>query len=304
VKILIASVISEAAVDELRKRYDVVDAVGVPEEDLKRLIADRDAVILRSGVELTADVLRCAPGLGLIVRAGSGFDNIDVAYAEQNGIELVRVPGPGAQAVAEMAFALMLALARQLFKADALWRAGHWAKYEVKGRMLSGKTLGIYGAGNIGGKTARMGAAWGMRVVACVEGPTDEIAAEFAAQGIELAPADTVLAEADFLAIHVPLNDTTRGLIGADELARMKPGAFLVNLARGGVVDEAALLDALTSGHLAGAGVDVHEREGEGEISPLAGLPNVVLTPHIGASTVDAQEIIGRTVLDIFAERS
>jgi phosphoglycerate dehydrogenase-like enzyme len=303
-KILIASVISQAAVDELRRRYEVVDAIGVSEETLKERIADCDAVILRSGVELTGDVLRCAPGLRLIVRAGSGFDNIDVAYAEQNGIELVRVPGPGAQAVAEMAFALMLGAARQLLRADALWRAGHWVKHEVKGRMLAGKTLGVYGAGNIGIKTARMGVSWGMRVIACVETQTDELTATFAEEGVELTTADAVLEQSDFLAIHVPLDESTRGLIGAAELARMKPGSFLVNLARGGVVVESALREALTSGHLAGAGVDVHEREGEGEISPLADLPNVILTPHIGASTVDAQEIIGRTVLEIFAERA
>lgn len=302
VKILLASVICPKAIEQLQARHEVVNAAGRPEAELEHLIADCAALVFRSGVQITAEVMRAAPSLRLIVRAGSGIDNIDLDYVQKNGLELVRVPGPGAQAVAEMSFALMLGLARQLLQADRLLREGHWAKHDLTCHLLTGKTLGVYGAGNIGGKVARMGVALGMRVLACVKHPSPEVEAAFRADGFEMSTPEDVLAESDFLSIHVPLNEETVHLFGAERLARMKPGAFLVNLARGGVVDEAALYDALESSRLAGAGVDVHEREGEGAISPLAKLPNVILTPHMGATTVDSQSIIGRRVVEIIDE--
>lgn len=299
VRILLASPISPRALEALSSRHDVVDAVGRPEGELERLIAGCDALVFRSGVQITAPVMECAPELRLVVRAGSGIDNIDLDYVERRGLRLVRVPGPGAQAVAEMAFALILGLARQMLIADRALREGHWIKHEVRGHLLQGKTLGVYGAGNIGLKVARMGVAWGMRVLACVENPTPERRRDFAEGGIELESGDVLLSESDYLSIHVPLNEATTGLIGRAELAKMKPGAFLVTLARGGVVDEDALFEALDSGRLAGAGLDVHEREGEGEVSGLASLPNVILTPHIGATTVDTQDIIGEKIVEI-----
>jgi phosphoglycerate dehydrogenase-like enzyme len=198
-----------------------------------------------------------------------------------------------------MTFALMLAAARQVVLADGLLRRGRWAKSELVGYNLAGKTLGVVGLGSIGTTVARLGRAWGMGVVGTVAHPTEQRRRDLAAEGIELLALDELLPRAEFVTIHVPLDDTTRVLIGAGELARMKPGAFLVNIARGGVVDERALRDVLLTGHLAGAGVDVHAAEGEGVLSPLADLPNVVLTPHIGASTVDAQREIGREVVRI-----
>jgi D-3-phosphoglycerate dehydrogenase len=159
--------------------------------------------------------------------------------------------------------------------------------------------LGIVGAGNIGSRVGQMGVAWDMEVIACVEYPSALRAAELAEKGIRLTSFDEVISAADFVSIHVPLKDSTRNLINADVLCRMKPGAFLINLARGGVVDEQALYKALTKGdRLRGAALDVHEQEGEGKISPLAGLPNVILTPHIGAMTVDSQREIGRRVIE------
>jgi D-3-phosphoglycerate dehydrogenase len=299
VRILVASQISPRALDVLSRRHEIVEAVGLPEEELKRRIAGCHALLFRSGVQITAAVMESSPELGLVVRAGSGIDNIDLEYVERRGLELARVPGPGAQAVAEMTFALMLGLARQMLPADRALREGRWTKGEVRGRLIHGKTLGVYGAGNIGSKVARMGAAWGMRVLACVAHRTQERIDEFRADGIALEAPDVLLSEADFLTVHVPLNDQTRGMIGRSELARMKQSAFLVTLARGGVIDEAALLDALEGGRLAGAGLDVHEREGDGHISPLAPLPNVVLTPHIGATTVDTQDVIGDKIVEI-----
>ncbi|MGD8289006.1 MAG: hydroxyacid dehydrogenase [Gemmatimonadota bacterium] len=298
-KILLASPISPRAIEALSARHELVDAVGRSESELERLIAGCDALVFRSGVQITGPVMESSPDLQLVVRAGSGIDNIDLDYVERRGLRLVRVPGPGAQAVAEMTFALILGLARQMVIADRALREGHWIKHEVRGRLLQGKTLGVYGAGNIGLKVAQMGVAWGMRVLACVENPTPERETSFRDQGIELESGDVLLSESDFLSIHVPLNEATTRLIGHPELAKMKSGALLVTLARGGVVDEDALFEALESGRLAGAGLDVHEREGEGEISRLAPLPNVILTPHIGATTMDTQDIIGEKIVEI-----
>jgi D-3-phosphoglycerate dehydrogenase len=256
-------------------------------------------LVFRSGVSIPAALMAAAPRLRLLIRAGSGLDNIDLDFLRQRGLELVRIPGPGARAVAELAFGLMLALSRQILQADSLLRRGRWAKHELTGHLLNGKRLGIVGVGNIGSLVGRMGVAWGMEAVGCVEHPSAERAAAFRDQGIRLTGFREVLETADYLCICVPLKETTRFMIGRRELARMKPGAFIVNTARGGVVDEAALSEALRQGKLAGAALDVHQQEGENCISPLADLANVVLTPHIGAMTVDSQREIGRKILEI-----
>jgi phosphoglycerate dehydrogenase-like enzyme len=301
-RILIASSISSDAIEALRQQHDVICAFGASEETLKELIVDREVLIFRSGVQITADVMAQAPDLRLILRAGSGYDNIDLNYVLQQEIRFIRIPGPGAQAVAEMSFALMLALARNVLIADREWRQGHWVKQQMKGHLLTGKVLGIIGAGNIGRCTGALGVAWGMDVIGCVEHPLPETLANLQATGIEPVTCSEVLSQADFVSIHVPLKDSTRNMIDAPELAQMKRGSFLINLARGGVVNEHAVYDALTSGHLAGAALDVHAREGEGNISPLAELDNVILTPHIGASTLDSQRKIGQIILSYVAE--
>jgi phosphoglycerate dehydrogenase-like enzyme len=253
-------------------------------------------------VTIGPDALR-APDLRLLVRAGSGLDNLDLELVQAQGIVLRRIPGPGAQAVAELTFGLMLGLARGIVHADRQLRAGHWIKSELVGHNLRGKRLGIVGLGSIGTRVAQLGLAWGMRPLGAVARPTDDRRISFADLGIELAGLERVLEEADFLTIHVPLEPATRNLIGAAELARLRPGAYLVNIARGGVVDEAALLAALApEGHIRGAALDVHVAEGEGKVSPLAGRPNVILTPHIGAQTIDAQEEIGREIVAIIEE--
>ncbi|MDX1412861.1 MAG: hydroxyacid dehydrogenase [Candidatus Promineifilaceae bacterium] len=298
-KVLIASSIYPEAIETLREEHDVVCAFSAKEDVLKEVIVDREVIILRSGVQITADVMACAPDLKLLLRAGSGFDNIDVDYVNEHGLELIRIPGPGAKAVAEMSFTFMLALARNLLRADSLTRQGHWAKHQLTGELLTGKRLGIVGAGNIGTQVGKLGVAWGMEAIGCVEPATPEEAERLKAEGIRMTDFDEVISTSDFISIHVPLMDSTRNLIDKQELALMKPGAYLVNLARGGVVNESALYDALTEGTLAGAGVDVHANEGEGKISPLASLPNVILTPHIGAGTIDSQREIGDIVINI-----
>ena len=298
-RILVASHISPRALEELSCRHELVDGVGRSEEELRRLVAGCEAIVFRSGVQITASVMEGSPQLRLVVRAGSGIDNIDLAYVEERGLELARVPGPGAQAVAEMTFALVLGLARQVLSADKALREGRWIKHQVRGRLLHGKTLGVYGAGNIGYRVARMGVAWGMRVLACVDRPSRERKDRFEEDGVALETPEVLLSEADYVSIHVPLGDATRRMIGRSELATMKPTAFLVTLARGGIVDEDALFEALEAGRLAGAGLDVHEREGDGHVSRLASLPNVILTPHIGATTIDTQDVIGGKIVEI-----
>jgi D-3-phosphoglycerate dehydrogenase / 2-oxoglutarate reductase len=303
-KLLLASPVDPGAVAALQQQHDVIDISRTAASRLRDEIVDREALVFRSGIEISREVLASAPHLRLLVRAGSGLDNIDLDYVQRRGLQLERIPEPGAMAVAELAFALMLALARQLRTADRLLREGRWAKHDISGHLLNGKTLGVYGCGNIGLQVARMGVAWGMRVIGCVREPDNERRAELNANGVQLAGADTVLREADFLSVHVPLAADTRYLIDGTALRRMKKGAFLVNLARGGIVDEHALRGALVSGHLAGAGVDVHEHEGDGHVSPLAELPNVLLTPHIGSGTVDTQRLIGERLLEIVAAAS
>ncbi len=299
-KILLASPIDPGTVAALESAYDVKQALKVDPDGLKDAIADRESVVLRSGVQLTADAMAAAPGLRLLVRAGAGLDNIDLDYAADKGIRVVRIPGMSAPPVAEFTFALLLSLARKVTVADRLLREGHWPKPQLGGALLHGKTLGIMGAGNIGGLVGQMGAAWGMRAIGCVGNPNDAVAQNLLGRGITMAGHEQVLTESDFLCLHVPLDESTRYMIGAAELSRMKPGSMLINVARGGVVDEAALYDALASGTtVVGAAMDVHETEGEGTISRFADLDNVVLTPHIGAMALDSQRLIGDRVVEL-----
>jgi phosphoglycerate dehydrogenase-like enzyme len=300
-RILIASSISPDAIETLRQNHDVICAFNAGEEDLKAVIKDRQALVFRSGVTISADVMKQAPDLELLIRAGSGLDNVDVGYLEQHNLELQRIPGPGAKAVAEMSFGLMLALARNIVHADGLLRKGRWAKKELTGHLLSGNTLGIVGCGNIGSVVGRLGVSWGMNVIAYdKQDLPQEFYEQLADMGIQLKSFDEVISTSDFISIHVPLMDSTRHFINADVIARMKPGVFIINLARGGVVDETALLNAMTTpGLIGGAALDVHEAEGEGKLSPLRDLPNVVLTPHIGAQAVETQREIGEEVLRI-----
>lgn len=304
-RILVASKIDPVALATLQATHDVVVAVGAGRPELESAMADREALVFRSGLDIDRNLLDAAPALHTIVRAGSGLDNLDLDAVRARGIHLQRIPGPGARAVAELTFALFLGLARQVVEVDRLLRGGHWAKNEVVGWNLGGKTLGIIGMGSIGTTVARLGLGWDMQVIGCVDSPDSNRADAFAEQGIGLVSMAEVLERSDFVSIHVPLGPTTRGLIGAAQLAAMKPGSFLVNIARGGVVDEAALYAALTDGDRpAGAALDVHIAEGEGKVSPLATLPNVILTPHIGATTVDAQREIGVEIVRIIAERA
>jgi D-3-phosphoglycerate dehydrogenase / 2-oxoglutarate reductase len=300
VKILLASSIDPGAIRALEADHDVVRAFNASEPELAASVADREVVIFRSGVTLSAAVLDQAPNLELLIRAGSGLDNIDIAHARSRGVEIVRVPGSSAQPVAELTFGLLLSLVRKVALADRLLRQGHWPKAQLGGPLLAGKTLGIVGVGRIGSRVGEMGAAWGMRAIGCVDRVDAAVTTSLAGRGIALTDFDTVVAESDFLCLHLPLDTRTHHLVDAAVLSRMKEGSFLVNMARGGVVDEKALYVELTQGgRVLGAALDVHEAEGEGVVSALAELPNVVLTPHIGAMAWDSQRLIGERVVEL-----
>ncbi len=296
-RILVVSRIDEHAIQVLSHRHEVTCAFDLGVRDLRQAARDQDVLVFRSGVTVDAEVLEAAPRLGLLVRAGSGLDNVDVDACVRRGVTLVPIPEPGARAVAELTFALMLALSRHLREADLSMRQGRWLKHELEGRLIREKVLGIVGMGNIGGYVAELGMAWGMRVVGCVDRPGEMVATRLRCRGAEIVPIEDVMALGDYVTVHVPLTAATRDLVDADLIGLMKPDAYLLNLARGGVVDESALREALVEGRLAGAALDVHEKEGEGQHSPLADLPNVLLTPHIGAMASDAQADIGRRVV-------
>jgi D-3-phosphoglycerate dehydrogenase len=298
-KILIASSIDPDTITELEKHHTVICAFDATPDILISAIQGCEVLIFRSGVKITREVLQSSPDLQLIIRAGSGVDNIDLEYVNQNNLKLVRIPEPGARAVAEMSFAYMLALSRELFLADRMTKQGHWIKHDIVGYLLRDKTLGIVGLGNIGSKVAQMGADWDMEVIGCVEHLTEERVNEFNAKGIRLTSFQEVITKSDYISVHVPLKESTRNLINAETLNQMKPGVIIINLSRGGVVDEEAVQKAMSNGgNIRGVALDVHKLEGEGKVSPLAGYPNVILTPHIGAMTIDTQREIGRRILE------
>lgn len=294
--IVLASHIDGRAQETLRTHHELTDAVGDFGAHRADLLADCHVLIFRSGVQITRELLDRAPHLSLVVRAGSGFDNIDLEHARARNIRVVRIPGPSADAVAEFTVGLMLALSRNIVRADSLLRRGRWPKSQLGGNLLGGKVLGIVGAGNIGSRVGQLASAWDMQVLGCVaeaDQPWD------APPGIHECPLDAMLPQADYLTVHTPLMEETRHLIGARELAAMKASAYLINTARGGVVDEEALYQALVSGHLAGAALDVHELEGHPVIPKLAELPNVVLTPHIGGMALESQHQIGQRAIEL-----
>lgn len=302
VKLFLASPVDPATLDELSRTYDVACLWEDGSSDLREAVVGRQVVIFRSGVEMSRDVLEGADSLELLLRAGSGLDNVDVQYARERGIRLARVPGPGAQAVAELSIGLMLAVSRKIVRADRSLRTGHWPKHELAGGLLAGKTLGVVGVGSIGSRVAKIGNALEMRVIGCVDPMHRDAERRLNAIGVIPADLERTVSSADIVSIHTPLTKRTHHIFDADLMAMMKPGSILINTSRGGVVDEEALREELVSGdRLIGAALDVHSTEGEGVLSPLADLPNVVLTPHIGAMALDSQREIGDRIVKIIA---
>jgi D-3-phosphoglycerate dehydrogenase len=296
-RVLVADSISVDGLAPLRDdpRFELLVKPGLKGEELADAIAGADAVLVRSATRITRESLARADRLKAIGRAGVGVDTIDVDAATERGIPVLTAPAGNTTSAAELTMALLLALARRVAAADRSMKAGEWDKKSFTGIELFGKTLGLVGAGRIGGEVAKRARAFGMRVV--VYDPF--LNAERArALDVEIGSFDTVIERSDVISVHVPLTDVTRNLIGAAQIARMKDGALLLNVARGGVIDEEALRAALRTGKLGGAALDVFLAEPLPADDPLRALPNVVLTPHLGASTAEAQHNVAIEIAD------
>lgn len=254
-----------------------------------------EALVVRSATKVTAELMAEGTGLKAIGRAGVGVDNVDIAAATREGVAVFNAPGGNTIAAAELTVGLMLAVARMIPAAHASLKERRWDRASFKGVELRGKTLGLIGAGRIGGEVAIRCQAFGMDVLVYDPYLTQDRANEL---GVALVDLETVLDDADFISIHVPLTDETKGICGVSALQRMKSSAIVVNASRGGVVDEAALASALAQGEIAGAALDVFDSEPLPGDSPLLDAPNVVLTPHLGASTVEAQEGVATEVAE------
>jgi D-3-phosphoglycerate dehydrogenase len=299
--VLVSDPLSARAVQSLRAApgIEVEERKGLSEAELLALVPPIDAWIVRGATKVTRRLIEAAPKLRWIARAGAGLDNIDVGTAKERGIAVLNVPGANAVAVAELVFGLLLGLYRHVPAADASMRAGDWAKSRFMGRELRGKTIGIVGLGKIGRAVAQRARAFEMTCVGHDPLISD---ADVRAMGVEPAALDALLPRADILTLHVPLTPETRGMIGAAAIAKLPKGAVIVNAARGGLVDETALLAALDSGALSGAAFDVYAEEPP-KGSPLLAHPRVVLTPHVGAATVEAQEAVGDEIVRLLLAR-
>ncbi len=295
-RVLVTEKLSAAGLDLLRKDFQVDERTDLAEGDLAAEIGPYDALIIRSATNVTAEVLAAAENLKVIARAGIGLDNVDVEAATRRGVMVVNAPRSNVVSAAEQTMALLLAQARNVPQAHAALKAGSWERSKWEGVELAGKTIGVIGLGRVGALVAHRAAGFGMRVIAFDPYVGAERAKEM---GVDVMPTlEALLVQADFVTIHLPRTDDTEGLIGAHELSLMKPGARLVNTARGGIVDEAALAKSLEDGHLGGAALDVFATEPTTD-SPLFGFDNVVVTPHLGASTAEAQDKAGTTVAEM-----
>lgn len=276
-------------------RFEIVQVDDSSSDEFEEALAGAHGLVVRSATKVREDLLKKAPNLRVIGRAGVGVDNIDLEAATARGIAVLNAPAGNTVSAAELTMAIMMSMLRRVADADASVRRGEWTRGKFRGVELRGRTLGLVGAGRIGGTVAQRCRAFGMRVLAYDPYLTDERADDL---GVQRADLDTVIESADVLSLHVPLTDQTRNLIDTAALERMKKGAFVVNVARGGVVEEAALARALESGHIAGAAIDVYANEPLEEDSPLRSAPNTVLTPHLGASTEEAQELVATEIAE------
>jgi D-3-phosphoglycerate dehydrogenase len=290
--VVIADKLAESTVEALGDQVEVRWVDGPDREKLLAAVPEADAILVRSATTVDAEVLSAAPKLKIVARAGVGLDNVDVDAATERGVLVVNAPTSNIHSAAEHALALLLSAARQIPAADASLREHTWKRSSFSGTEIFGKTVGVVGLGRIGQLVAQRLAAFGAHIVAY----DPYVSAARAAQlGIELLSLDELLGRADFISVHLPKTPETAGLIDKEALAKTKPGVIIVNAARGGLVDEAALADAIISGHVRAAGIDVYSKEPCTD-SPLFDLPQVVVTPHLGASTEEAQDRAGTDV--------
>ena len=294
-KVLISDKLSPAAVEIFKSRGIETDfKPGLSPADLRAIIGDYDGLAVRSATKVTKELLDAAPRLKVVGHAGIGVDNVDIKSATARGVVVMNTPHGNSITTAEHAIAMMFALARQIPEASASTKAGKWEKNRFMGVELTAKTLGLIGCGNIGSIVADRAVGLRMKVIAYDPYLSEKRAIEL---GVEKADLDTVLARADVITVHTPLTDATRNILSREALAKTKKGVRIINCARGGLVDEDALADALKSGHVAGAALDVFVTEPATD-SPLFGLENVVCTPHLGAATAEAQENVALQVAE------
>jgi len=296
-RILISEPLSPRAEDILSASEDVevINRPGIGREELFEMVKESDALIVRSATKVDEKILTAGERLKVVARAGIGVDNIDLECASLRGILVVNAPDGNVNTTAEHTIALMFALARKIPSAVRSVKEGKWERKKFVGSELSSKVLGVVGLGRVGSAVARMAASLGMNVVASDPFISDEAAES---RGVKLVAFDELLARSDYVTLHVPRTPETSGLIGAEEIAKMRAGSRIVNCARGGLLDEAAAAQALGSGHLAGVALDVYEVEPPSEESPLVGREDVICTPHLGASTEEAQENVAISVAE------
>ncbi len=287
-KVLISDSLAEQGVTVLEQAagIEVINRPGCSPDELLELIADVDGLVIRSGTKVTADVLAAAKNLRIVGRAGIGVDNVDTSAATERGVVVVNTPEGNNITTAEHAIALMVSLARHIPQATASMKAGKWEKKKFQGMELYNRTLGVLGAGNIGRFVVSRAKGLGMKVIVHDPYLTAEAAARLEVERVAL---DEMMSRADIVTVHVPKTKETTGILGAAEFAKAKPGLLVINAARGGIVDEKALLDALESGQVGSAGLDVFVEEPPSAGHPLVNHPNVICTPHLGASTEQAQ---------------
>ena len=297
-KVLVCDAIAEDGLQILREFADVDIKTGLKEAELVAVVPEYDGLMVRSATKITRPVLEAAAKLQIIGRAGVGVDNIDVEAATERGVIVVNSPGGNTIAVAELVLGMMLSLVRRVVPATQSMAQGEWKRSSLMGTQLLGKTLGVIGVGRIGVEVIKRAQSFGMNVLGYDPFLTTQRAKDL---GIEALSIDEIGEHADFITIHTPLTKDTKHLFNAERIARLKKGAVLINCSRGGIVDEKALYEALQSGHLGGAGLDVYEQEPPQDL-PLRALPNVVLTPHLGASTEEAQSEVALDVARQMAE--
>jgi D-3-phosphoglycerate dehydrogenase len=296
-KVLLTDPLAPQGLERLRAHADLEVEVhpGLSPEELARVIAPYHGLIIRSGTKVTKAVIAAATNLRVIGRAGVGVDNVEVEAATKRGIVVMNTPGGNNVTTAEHALSLLFAVARNIPQATASLKAGHWAREKFTGSEICNKTLGVIGLGNIGAIVAERALGLKMHVLAYDPFVTPEAAAKLRA---ELVTLDELCARADFITVHTPLTKETRGLVGAAAFARMKKGVRVINCARGGIVDEDALYNALTSGTVAGAALDVFVEEPPPATHPLLHLDQVICTPHLGAATDEAQINVAVAIAD------
>jgi D-3-phosphoglycerate dehydrogenase len=293
-KVLVADHVSREGIEALYSCAEVDVKTDLKTPELKKIIGDYDALIVRSKTQVTAEIVDCGKNLKVIGRAGVGVDNIDVDAATKKGIVVVNAPTGNTIAAAEHTIALMLALARNVPQADSLLKAGRWQKEQLVGTELKNKTLGIIGLGNVGSEVAKRAQAFEMCIIAHDPFVSVDYATRLNTTAVSL---DQLLEEADFITLHVPLTPATNKFIAAEQLAKMKPTARIINCARGGLIDEEALLEAIQQGKIAGAAIDVFSKEPITD-SPLFKEDRIIVTPHLGASTIEAQVSVAKDVAE------